>query len=270
MKGYVYCQFIRYIIQYWAFSSILSCSGFTSRAFVTRDVQGARYLLSPLNDIVSSDIFHTISSTYDTCLVENPLVTKSITAFSLCSTGDFIAQKKDRESSDIDWGRVGRFALKGVGSSMIWNHFYESADDTVNYITSPYRGIGEVSAPLRIAIAMVIDQFVWCPLAFGFYDIPIATLLNGANIKTIPSEIRGKLGGMLKSNFIVWTPANIIIYSAPPIYRVVTSNLVDILWQSFMADVAADCGKNKETESKPNSLRVNIDAEARPIEYGNY
>jgi len=258
MMGLRY-QLINYIIYCWAFSSILICSGFNSHHVKERHPR-----VSPLRDAMSSDILHSIASTYNTCLYESPLITKSITAFSLCSTGDLIAQKRDKASADIDWKRVGRFALKGVGSSMIWNQFYESADDCVHFITN-----GEGSAPLRIAIAMLIDQFVWSPLAFGLYDIPMATLLNGASVKAIPSEIRGKLGGMLMSNALVWTPVNIIIYTVPPIYRVVTSNIVDILWQSFMAGVAADCGKEKEIESKPNSRSVNIDAGARPIEYGN-
>jgi len=271
MRGYVRYQLVCCIIQYWAFSSILFCYGFTtSGVFVKHNVKGRHSLVSPLSDIISSEILHTITSTYDTCLVESPLITKSITAFSLCSTGDLIAQKRDNTNGDIDWERVSRFALKGVGSSMIWNHFYESADDCVHYIMRPCSGIGEGSAALRIGIAMIIDQFVWSPLAFGFYDIPMATLLNGADIKAIPSEIRAKLGGLLMSNALVWTPANIIIYAMPPIYRIGTSNLVDILWQSIMAGVAADCGKDKKIESKSNSRIVNIDAEARPIEYGNY
>jgi len=262
-------QLIRHIIHYWVLSSILLCSGFNSQVVVARDVKGTSPRTSPLSGTLSSDVFHfhTIASSYNTCLVTHPLVTKSITAFSLCSMGDLIAQKRDRGSTDIDWGRVCRFALKGVGSSLIWNYWYESSDDFVLNILGPFRGVvGEVSTPVRIAMVMLIDQFVWAPLAFGSYDIPMATLLNGGNIKTVPSEVRSKLGGVLMSNALVWTPANLIIYNVPSIYRVGASNLVDILWQSIMADVAADCGNIKEVEVKSNSRGVNIDTDAQPVQ----
>lgn len=262
-------QLICHILYYWVLSSILLCSGFKSQVVVARDIKGTSARTSPLSGTLSSEVFHfhTIASSYNTCLEVHPLVTKSITAFSLCSLGDLIAQKRDRESADIDWGRVYRFALKGVGSSLIWNYWYESADDIVLDILGPFRGsVGEVSAPVRIAMAMLLDQFVWAPLAFGSYDIPVATFLNGGNVKTVPSEVRSKLGGMLMSNALVWTPANLIIYNVPPIYRVGASNLVDILWQSIMADVAADCGKIKEVEVKSSSRGVNIDTDAQPVQ----
>lgn len=258
-------RLFRHIIHCWVLSSILICSSFTSQVVFARNVKGMNSRISPLTGAMSSEILQTIASSYDTCLVAHPLITKSITAFSLCSMGDLIAQKRDKTRTDIDWGRVCRFAFKGVGSSLIWNCWYESADDVALDVLRPFRGAGEVSAPVRIGVAMLIDQFIWAPLAFGSYDIPVATLLNGASLRRVPSEVRSKLGGMLLSNAIVWTPANLIIYAVPPIYRVGTSNLVDILWQSLMADVAADCGAVKDIEVKSKSRGVNIDADPQPV-----
>jgi len=258
-------RLFRDIIHYWWLSSILICSGFTSRVAVARDTKGMSSRILPLNGTMSSDVVQTIAATYNTCLIAHPLMTKSITAFSLCSTGDLIAQKRARKGVDIDWGRVCRFALKGVGSSMIWNCWYESADDVALDVLRPFHGAGEVSAPIRIGVAMLIDQFIWAPLAFGSYDIPVATLLNGASIRRVPSEVRSKLGGMLVSNALVWTPANLFIYTVPPIYRVGTSNLVDILWQSLMADVAADCGAVEDAEVKSKARGVSIDANPQPV-----
>jgi len=262
-------QLFRDIIHFWVLSSILICSGFTAKitaqVFVARDTKEKTSRMSPLNGAMSSEVLQTIAASYNACLIAHPLITKSITAFSLCSTGDLIAQKRAGTSNDIDWGRVCRFALKGVGSSLIWNCWYESADDVALDVLRPLSGTSEVSAPIRIGVAMLIDQFIWAPLAFGTYDIPVATLLNGASISRVPSEIRSKLGGMLLSNAIVWTPANLIIYAVPPIYRVGTSNLVDILWQSLMADVAADCGADADVEVKSESRGVNIDADPQPV-----
>ena len=52
-----------------------------------------------------------------------------------------------------------------------------------------------------------------------------------------------KLNGLLVSNAKVWTLANVVIYNVPVDWRPAISNVVDILWQSIVSDVAADCGK---------------------------
>ena len=141
--------------------------------------------------------------------------------------------------------------------------WYESADDIVFGILKPFPGVYETSPrAIKIAIAMLFDQFVWAPLAFGFYDIPMATILNGGSIKTVPSEVRTKLGGVLISNALVWTPANIIIYALPSIYRIGASNLVDIGWQSMMAEVAADCGNIEKVEIKSRPIGVTISTDS--------
>ena len=51
------------------------------------------------------------------------------------------------------------------------------------------------------------------------------------------------MNGLLVSNAKVWTLANVVIYNVPVDWRPAISNLVDILWQSIVSDVAADCGK---------------------------
>lgn len=45
------------------------------------------------------------------------------------------------------------------------------------------------------------------------------------------------------SNAKVWTLANVIIYNSSVEWRPVIANVVDVLWQSIVSDVAADCGK---------------------------
>ena len=137
--------------------------------------------------------------------------------------------------------------------------WYESADDIVFDILKPFPGVHETSPrAIKIAIIMLFDQFVWSPLAFGFYDIP----KHGGSIKTVPLEIRAKLGGVFISNALVWKPANIIIYALPSIYRIGASNLVDIGWQSMMAEVAADCGNIEKVEIKSRPIGVTISTDS--------
>lgn len=98
-------------------------------------------------------------------------------------------------------------------------------------------------ALVTTALSIVIEQFVWCPVVFGTFEIPVSTLLNGGSFSTIRKEVDSKLNGLLVSNAKVWTLANVIIYNAPVEWRPPISNCVDLLWQSIVSDVAADCGK---------------------------
>ena len=106
-----------------------------------------------------------------------------------------------------------------------------------------YQWIRDHLAIVTTALSILIEQFFWCPIVFGTFEIPISTLLNGGSFSTVQKEVDSKLGGLLVNNAKVWTLANVIIYNAPVEWRPAISNVVDILWQSIVSDVAADCGK---------------------------
>lgn len=257
MKKESLSSLIRLFINYWVVSSFLLCSGFAIQGEIVRGGKETTLSMIP-SGVVTTDALQSLGTTYNTCLDVNPILTKSVTAFTLCSVGDIVAQTKQRRS-DINWGRVCRFALKGLGSSLIWNYWYETVDDVVINILHPLHEIDIRGS--RIIVTMLLEQFLFSPIVFGTWDIPIATLLNGANINAIPSEVRNKLGGLLWSNAMVWTPANIIIYSIPSTYRIGFSNLIDILWQSIVAEVAADCGIEKvKSRSTLQSVNVEVDS----------
>ena len=84
-------------------------------------------------------------------------------------------------------------------------------------------------APAAVAASVVLDQFVWSPLLFGTFEIPVSTLLNGGLPASIPREVSSKLGGLLVANAKVWTPANAVVYSAPVEWRLAVSNCVDLV-----------------------------------------
>jgi len=88
----------------------------------------------------------------------------------------------------------------------------------------------------------LIEQFVWCPIVFGTFEIPVSTLLNGGSLTSVQKEVNSKLNGLLVSNAKVWTLANVLIYNAPVQWRPAVSNCFDLIWQSIVSDVAADCG----------------------------
>ena len=137
---------------------------------------------------------------------------------------------------------------------MIWTFWYDtldgclSVDNEVKMASSLGLGASEQwirqhTAVVTTGLSILIEQFVWCPLVFGLFEIPVSTALNGGgSLRVIKQEINDKLGGLLMDNAKVWTLANVLIYNAPVQYRTPISNIVDILWQSIVSDVAADCG----------------------------
>lgn len=202
--------------------------------------------------------FSVITSAYTSSLAEYPLLTKSATGFFLCGTGDILAQSRANSNdevsslSKIEWKRLLRFASKGAFGTIIWVQWYDLSDEFVNHLSifENLTGSGhEIAAGiLRTILLILMEQFIACPLVFGCWELPVATVLNGAPISDIKYEIKSKLGRMLKENAKIWTFANMIIYNAPVQYRAALGNLIDILWQSIVSDFAADCGRGSTME----------------------
>lgn len=104
--------------------------------------------------------------------------------------------------------------------------------------TKSYLGI------VKTTLSILIEQFLWCPIVFGTFEIPVSTILNGGGLSSVKKEVDSKLGDLLISNAKIWTFANILIYGPVPVaWRPVVSNCVDIIWQSIVSSVSADCGK---------------------------
>ena len=147
---------------------------------------------------------------------------------------------------------------KGVVGGYIWTHWYDWIDSFLDLDSdyNIYKAFGAVAtvnnydewirshlAIVTTALSLLIEQFLWCPIVFGSFEIPVSTLLNGGSLSNVQQEVEAKIGGLLVSNAKVWTPANVIIYNVPVEYRPIVANVVDIFWQSIVSDVAADCGK---------------------------
>lgn len=143
---------------------------------------------------------------------------------------------------------------KGCVGGIIWSFWYDELDiflDETNSFsffnifgivtdqwTKSYLGI------VKTTLSILIEQFLWCPIVFGTFEIPVSTILNGGGLSSVKKEVDSKLGDLLISNAKIWTFANILIYGPVPVaWRPVISNCVDIIWQSIVSSVSADCGK---------------------------
>jgi hypothetical protein len=217
-----------------------------------------------------------IAEAYSTSLVQYPFVTRGTTGFFLCGIADIIAQirgygsesssanDQDLESKQIrvpvsvpilkkiNLPRLGRFAMKGFFGTIIWAVWYDYSAHLLNSnnVLAVLRTVGIIDASdtiqkvARTGMLILIEQFVTCPLVYGFWEIPVSTLLNGSSTSRILYEVKDKLGDMLIENAKVWTLANVIIYNTPLQYRSAISNIMDIIWQSVVSDFAADCGND--------------------------
>jgi len=172
-------------------------------------------------------------ATYQHWLDTAPLITKATTSSAIFAAGDVLAQTGDKESERLSLARVARFAGTGFGNGVAWTFWYDTADQLLAPINEP---------ALRTLGAMAMEQFVWCPVLFALYIIPLSACLNGASLSELPAEVRKRLGPLLIANAKVWTPANLLIYNAPLQYRVLAANAIDLVWAAICSETAAECG----------------------------
>jgi hypothetical protein len=233
----------------------------------------------------------TFTDSYGTSLVQNPLPTKSLTAGALCGISDVIAQKRASCPGDDDEYnpmRTLRFASKGCLGGILWMYWYDWIDGFLTYTADDYDATSSSSSSkisfyvlagtilppgagssflafakdhlgaVTTGTSIVLEQFLWCPLVYGTFEIPISTVMNGGSVGSIQREVDAKLNGLLVSNAKVWTLANLVIYNAPLEWRLFIGNVIDIFWQSIVSDVSADCGGDDETCEIPDDDEEDI------------
>lgn len=240
--------------------------------------------------------FLTIANSYSSALEEQPFITKACTGFFLCGSGDVLAQFRARGKNDpeidsfepglacapepfFDYARLLRFASKGFFGTLLWAFWYDISDVLIQdeSILSALESISirnpsEFTVNTARTVSLILaEQFITCPLIYGLWEIPVSTLLNGASPKKIPYEVQSKIVPMLIDNAKIWTWANLVIYNVPLQYRAICGNIMDILWQSIVADYAADCGKEEcllvdeeDRRSQRLNQSTNLDEDADP------
>lgn len=205
------------------------------------------------------ELIQTTANAYTASLIEHPLPTKSLSAGFLCGISDIIAQKRDPNRGKFNPGRTFRFASKGCVGGILWAFWYDRIDGFLDLDspTSLYALAGltaTTNAPsigflkehvgaVTTLLSMLMEQFLWCPIVYGTFEIPVSTLMNGGEVVDIKDQVDAKLDDLLLQNAKVWTFANLVIYNAPLEWRLLIGNGIDIFWQSIVSDVSADCGK---------------------------
>lgn len=158
----------------------------------------------------------------------------------------------------LNMPRLFKFSIKGVFGTSVWEVWFDYSEKLLDRrnVIRLLKLAGMKNGPAgsftisrvtekstRVFLLILLEQFIASPIYFGLFELPISTILNGAPLSRIPHEIEEKLVAMLYANFQVWTPANVVVYSAPLKYRTVICNIFNIFWQIIVSNFAADCGE---------------------------
>ena len=171
---------------------------------------------------------------YNYHLVENPIVTKSVTAGIIAFIADIVCQtyfpspedaKKPNER--MNWRRTLNFTfLNGVIVSPIMHYWY-------GFLSVRIVGTNLLAAVKRVAI----DQSLFAPTI-----IPVflgGSLLLDGKADQIVDKLKNDWVDTVLSNYKLWIPAQLINFSVvPPPFRVLWANFIGFFWNIYLSKVA--------------------------------
>mmetsp|Transcript_17265 Transcript_17265/g.56492 ORF Transcript_17265/g.56492 Transcript_17265/m.56492 type:complete len:259 (+) Transcript_17265:33-809(+) len=183
-----------------------------------------------------------IGAAYSAALVTYPRLTQMTTSCLCYAMGDAYAQMRE----GAGWNRVRmlRFAVTGAGAGLLWGLWYGTCDGIV-----ASAGLAAAGGWASLALSILLETFVWAPFFYGVYLIPVSGALAGKNVMEIVDDVQAKLSSTLFANAKVWTPANIVIYSAPLAWRVLVANAVDLVWAVYLSYTVQSCSDDEGEES---------------------
>ncbi len=166
---------------------------------------------------------------------------------------DLIAQRlgsppvgSARSSYRLNWRRSLSIALYGL----IWtgpsNHFWQLLLERL----FPNR-----NDPLRPAKKVVFDQLTYGPLNNIMFMTYIAMVIEGRSWKATKSKIRTDYPNVQVNGWRLWLPAGFIAQRFLPLQlRVLWSNMVALLWTTFMITRAKTAGRIPVGPRLPSTL----------------
>lgn len=201
-----------------------------------------------------------VGGAYLSALAAHPRVVQAVGSSAIYALGDVIAQRAWVNGWDKE--RTARFGLTGLGAGVLWGAWYDAADAALADVHSN---------AVRLSLSLLLEQFLWCPIFYGLFLLPFTSALAGKSRAEVGDTVKQELVPTLVANAKVWTPANIVIYSAPVMMRVAVSNIVDVLWAIYLSVIAVKvAGETGGGESAP-SKEVKRDVPAlEKVKVGDY
>lgn len=171
-------------------------------------------------------------------LETHPYQTKMVTSGLIAGAGDVLSQMLV-SGDPFDPGRLLRYA--GVGALV-------TAPVIHNWYNFLARRLPRTDLP-SVLRRLALDQFVATPfLIVGFFGLFMA--LDGQG----PDAIRGKVAQdfwpTLRSNWMVWIPANLVNFRCVPVnLQVLYSNCVGLFWNIYLSSAASRAVEVAEEQS---------------------
>lgn len=202
-------------------------------------VRGAKRVLA-MNDVAFRKLSSvailkgaSLWSKYNHHLHVNPIITKGITGGVIAVAADILCQayfpdedkevKKKPILQRIDWYRSFNFSI--LAMLPIGHYWYA-------FLSTKIVGDNLATSALRV----LLDQAVFTPVLLGFVFAITSVLQDQSHL--IADKLRVDLPATLKSNYLVWIPAQLINFSVvPPQLRVLCANFVGFFWSIYMSSV---------------------------------
>ena len=184
-----------------------------------------------------------LGTSYSYCLDHYHVATQSLTGGFFGGAGDALAQRldhnKNANSNTYEYNAVRglQYFAKGLGGGILWSAWYDAADDVSAHVLASL-SLSDTAAS-RIAMDICLEQVLVAPVFYALWDIPVPALLSGSPLRQIPAQVRAKWGPLLAANAVVWTPANLAVYSCPPAARLLVSSCADLIWQTVCSAMTA-------------------------------
>lgn len=128
----------------------------------------------------------------------------------------------------------------GFGAGVLWGWWYQ-------YLEATLAEHGIQPGVTSTVVSLTSEQFLWAPIFFGVYFLPLTGLLKGKDAEGIVQEVKEEIIPTLWANAQVWTFLNIIIYNVPLPVRPFVSNLGDICWSAYLSFIV----QSDHAEDKP-------------------
>ncbi|CCI43018.1 unnamed protein product [Albugo candida] len=186
---------------------------------------------------------------YEQALQHRPYLTKTITATTIAATGDIICQialekglvgdlnalnekqklavQGDASKIVIDWKRLAIFSfLTGVVMTPILHHWYL-------FLSRNFAGAGKQA----IAKRLILDQFLFAPSFLPIFFTMLLTLEG--KFDKVASKLHQEWWPTIKTNWIVWIPAQLINFGfVPGNLQVLFANVVGLFWNAYLSYVS--------------------------------
>lgn len=164
-------------------------------------------------------------------LRSNPLLTKALTSGILSVLSEVFAKSVTAERLQTS------AAMKELTAGLLLRgpvvHAFHTFLDKVVFVHS------EHTSPRIVLLKLVIDQLLFAPLFTALYLYFIA-LFNDQGVNETTRNLRRDLPHIMRSNWAVWLPANLISYAAIPLeLRVLFGNIVGFFWNAYLIAIVS-------------------------------